>query len=100
KIADILHRRRIGTQSVRHDLLRPAMALQRLLQKPQSCRLVAGFRHIAFQNLAFMIDSTPQVVGLAIDLHVDLIRMPAPMAKATHPAYSLTADISREQWTK
>jgi hypothetical protein len=36
-------------------------------------------------------------MGFAIDLHIDLIDVPFPVAKTPHPAYALPANIGREQ---
>ena len=47
-----------------------------------------------------MIHGTPQIMGLAVDLHIDLIDMPLPMTKATHTANPLPPNISREHRTK
>ena len=55
---------------------------------------------VAFQYLALVIDGSPEVVGLAVDLHEHLIKVPTPMAKPTHRAHSLAADIGREHRAK
>lgn len=47
-----------------------------------------------------MIDGPPQVVGLTVDLHVDLVDVPAPVAKGAHAAHPLPADIGREHRPK
>ena len=39
-------------------------------------------------------------MSLAIDLHVDLINMPSPVAKATQPADPLTTDVGSEHRTE
>lgn len=72
------------------------MTLQRLPHQGQGRRLVTGLGDVAFQHLAFMIDRSPQVDHLAVQLHVHLIQMPSPMAKAAHPAGTLLADIAGE----
>ena len=41
-----------------------------------------------------MIDSTRQIVRLAVDFYEHLIKVSAPLAKAAHPAYPLLAKIS------
>jgi len=40
-----------------------------------------------------VIDSAPQVMGLAIDLHEALIDMPPPLSEALHPADPLAPDV-------
>jgi hypothetical protein len=54
----------------------------------------------ALEDLAFVIDGTPQVAHLAVHLHVHLVQVPAPLAKATHAAHPLPPDIGREQRTE
>lgn len=52
------------------------------------------------QDFTFVIYRTPQIVKFAIDLHIGLIEMPSPMATASHPVHSLSADVGREHRTK
>lgn len=73
------------------------MALERLLHERQSPLLVAGFRDIALEDLALMIDGAPEIYHLAIDLHVHFIEVPLPVAEAPHPVDPLSADIAREK---
>jgi hypothetical protein len=47
-----------------------------------------------------VVDRSPQVDHLAVELHVHLIKMPAPMAKAAHGRDTLPADVGREQRAK
>lgn len=76
------------------------MALQRLLHEPERCRLVAGLRDVALEDLALVIDGAPQIHHLAIELHEHLIKVPSPVAKAAHPRDSLALDFSREHRTE
>ena len=75
KIAQFLHRRRIGTQPVGDDLLGLAMPLQRLLQEPQSRRFVAFSGDVGFQDPIFVIDGTPEIVHLAVDVGYAALRV-------------------------
>ena len=43
-----------------------------------------------------MIHSPPEIVHLAVDLHVDLIEVPLPVAKAAHTADPLPTNIRGE----
>ena len=43
-----------------------------------------------------MVDSSPEIVGLAIDLHEDLIEMPLPLGDLSHVAGSTHPDLARE----
>ena len=45
-------------------------------------------------------DRAPEIMQLAVDLHVHLIEMPSPMGDAPHPADPLSSDVPCEQWPK
>jgi hypothetical protein len=45
-------------------------------------------------SLSFMIHPTPEVVHLSIDLHIHLIKVPAPVAKGPHQLHTLPADLT------
>ena len=47
-----------------------------------------------------MIDSGPKVHHLAVELHVHLVEMLAPVANAFHPAHPLSPDIARKHRTE
>lgn len=96
-VTQFAHRGRIGFRAVGDDRLGLAVALQRFAHEPQSRRFIAGFGNIAFQHLAFVIHCAPQVVHLAVDLYVDLIEVPPPVAEAPHAADPLAPDVCREQ---
>lgn len=81
-IAKIAHRSGIGSQPAGHDSFRFSMALQGSLHERQSCSFVTFLRNIALKNLAFVIDSTPQIVRLAVDFYEHLVKVPAPLATA------------------
>src|SRR6478735_451191 len=76
------------------------MALERLLHEGQGCCLVPRPGDVALEDLALLVDCSPQVDHLAVQLHVHLVEMPAPLAKASHPAHPLPANVGREQWPK
>ena len=97
-VTQFAHRSWIGLQAVGNDGFRSTMPLQRLLEEPQSGRFIAFPGDIAFEHLALVIDRAPQVMHLTVDLHINLVDVPLPVAKAAHPAYPLTSDISREHW--
>ena len=77
-IADLLHCRGIGAKPVGDDAPRLAIFLHDPLQKPQRRSLVPLRGDHRFQNLAFVIDSSPEIAELAVDLHKD-----PPNANAT-----------------
>ena len=58
------------------------MPLQRLLHEGQRRLLVPGLRDVAFENLTIVVDRSPEVDHLAVQLHVHLVQVPAPVAEA------------------
>ena len=54
-------------------------------------------RRTAFKHLAFLVDRAPQIDHLTIELGVNVIEMPAPLAEASHLANSLAPDVCGEQ---
>lgn len=56
------------------------MLLHCFLEEFQGGILVPRLCNEAFQHLAFVIDGTPKVVLLAIDLHEHLVQVPTPLA--------------------
>ncbi len=54
--------------------------------------LIACLCDVAFQNFVFMIDGPPKVVPLAVDLHENLVQMPAP-ATGFHAHNSAFSDL-------
>lgn len=100
EIAQVLRRRRVGAQPVDDDLLGRSVAFQRLLEEPKSGGFVPFSGDVVFEHLASVIDRAPQVVRLAIDLHVHLIKVPPSMAEPAHPANPLATNVGGEQWAK
>lgn len=76
------------------------MALQCPLNEGERGFLVAGLRDVALEDLTFLVDRPPQVDQLAIQLHVHLIKMPAPLPEPSHPAHPLSADVAGEHGTE
>ena len=94
-ISDLLHSGNVGPEPVGDDSPRCAGALHRISQEPQGRCFVTGFRNIAFEKLAFMIHSAPEVIGLAVDLHTDLVQVPPPLRDLGHIAGPPNADLAR-----
>jgi hypothetical protein len=68
----------VGSQCVRGDTLRMnAVSLQQLVQQSQGRTGTAALRNEHVQNLAFIVDCTPQPHALTADLHDPLIQVPA-----------------------
>src|ERR1035437_2700985 len=77
--ADLFHGRGIRAKAVGHDALRAAIFLHDALQKLQRRSLVPLRSDHGLQDLAFMIDGSPEIAALSIDLHENLIQMPVPL---------------------
>jgi hypothetical protein len=73
---------------------------ERLLHEAKSCVLVARLRDVAFEDLALLVDGSPEVHHLAVELHVHLVEMPSPVAEAPHPRHPLPADVAGEHRTE
>ena len=56
--------------------------------------LVPLRRDDRFQDLAFMVDSAPEIAELAVDLHERLIQMPPPLRMPAHVRYPPFSDLS------
>ena len=78
-IANDLRGGAIGPQFVGHDNLRLAVTLHGIPEEFQRCFAIPALCDIAFQHFTFVINSTPQVVRLAVDLHENLIQVPLPV---------------------
>ena len=61
------------------------MLLHCFLEEFQYSLLVSALGDEAFQDLAFVIYSAPEVVPLTIDLHEDLVEMPTPATRFHTP---------------
>src|SRR5208283_396956 len=90
----------IGAKPVGDDLPRLAVFLHDPLQKLQRRSLVPLRRDHRLQDLAFMVDSAPEIAELAVDLHEDFIQMPAPLRIAAHMRHLPLADLGGEHWAK
>ena len=51
-------------------------------QEPQHMLLLV--RIILYENFAFMIDRTPQIVSLPTDLYKNFVQVPLPLNSLTH----------------
>src|SRR5208282_4969025 len=78
-VADLSHRRRVSAKPVGHELPRSAVFLHDALEKLHRRRLVSLRSDDRFQDLAFMVDSAPEIAELSVDLHKHLVQMPSPL---------------------
>lgn len=47
-----------------------------------------------------MVNSAPEVIGLAVDLHEHLVQMPLPLRQELHPRPQLASEFGREHRAK
>ena len=47
-----------------------------------------------------MFHCPPQVVGLAVDLHEDLVQVPTPLGNSARSQSAPTSDLRGKHWTK
>jgi hypothetical protein len=90
----------VGVQAVGDDGTRATVPLERFLEEFQRRSRVPRLGDVGFQHLALVIDGTPEVVHLAVDLHVDLVEMPPPMREGAHMLTPFPADLASEHRPK
>ena len=78
-IANDLHGGAIGPQFVGHDNLRLDVTPHGFPEEFQRCFAILALRHIAFQQFSFVINCTPKLMRLAVDLHENLVQVPLPV---------------------
>ena len=76
------------------------MTLEPLFRECERSGFVAGSGDIGLKHFALVINSTPQVMHLAIELHVNLIEARPPMAKPAHRVHPLAANVAGENRTE
>ena len=79
RIADHSHRSPVGRKPVRDDRSRPAITLHRAFQKPECSPAIPPFRCKNLKHFPFVVNRTPQIVGLPVDPYEHLIKVPAPV---------------------
>ena len=68
------HRCAIGTQFVRYNNSRSAIAFHGISFEFQSGFAISVLTHITFPNFTFVINGSPEVMRLSIDLYEDLVQ--------------------------
>jgi hypothetical protein len=99
-VAEIAHRCTVGFEAVGNNPFGRSVALQRLFHEGESGSLIPAFCDVALEDLAFLFHRAPQVNHLAAQLHVHLIEVSLPMAKAAHMVDPLAADLAGEERAK
>jgi len=74
-IAERAHGSLAGSHTIGDDFLSPPMTFQGLLQKRQSSSFIPLSRHIALENLTFVIDGAPKVMLLSVDVGYAALRV-------------------------
>ncbi len=74
------------------------MSLECLLHKPKDGFFIPRFGDVTRENLAFVVDRTPEVHHLIVEVHVHLIKMPTPIAEATHAINAPATDFACKHW--
>ena len=94
-VADLFHRRGIRAKPVGATLSGwPYFFMMRL--RNFSAAALSRCRDDRLQDLAFMVDSAPEIAELAVDLHERLIQMPPPLRIPAHVRYPPFSDLSGE----
>ncbi len=57
---------------------------------------IPGLQDVGFQNLAFVVDSMPEALRETVDLHEDLVQVPAPLWQGAHPVKPSAPDLGGE----
>ena len=84
---EVLERSAGGAQLIRrHPLRREALLAEQLTHEPDSCALVSSALNQDLEDLAFMIDGTPQIHVLARDPDDHFIEMPSIARSRTAPS--------------
>ena len=99
-VSDLCHGGAIRTKPVSDRHSRSAGSFHRFLQKRKCGLPVAGFGDVSFQHLALVIDSAPEIMLHAINLHEDLIQVPLPLCVLAHVGCALRSDLPGEDWAK
>lgn len=72
------------------------MVFERRFYEAERLALVPGLRRVALEDLTLTVDRARQVDHLAVQLDVQLVDVPGPMAKASYPAHPLPPDLAGE----
>jgi hypothetical protein len=75
------------------------VALHGFLEELQGASRVPRFADEELQHLALVIDGPPKIMELAVDLHENLVNLPAPATEVSSLQPPL-ADIAREERAK
>ncbi len=94
--AEVSHGGTVGSEPVRCDRSRRSMAAKCLLHEGESCHFIAGFGDVALEYFALVIDRTPEIDHIAVQIDVHLVEMPTPVSDASHGLNPLASDVGGE----
>jgi hypothetical protein len=72
------------------------MTSKRFPEEFQRCFLIATLRDEALEHFTLVVDSAPEIVFHAVDLHENLVEMPSPMPEIPHRVDPAAADLGSE----
>jgi hypothetical protein len=98
--AHCLQRSAVTAKQVRHQRFGPTVPFHQFLEEFQRGLAVACIGHKPLQYFAFVIDSAPQVMCLALDLDENLVQLPSPVPTRPHPVHAFAPDFSRKPQAK
>jgi hypothetical protein len=80
--------------------IRVTMAIHGFPEEIQNGLAVTALRHRDFQDIPFLIGSSPNLVGATVDLHKDLVELPAPGGQGPHSLHACPPDLGSEHRAK
>ena len=89
-----------GSEPASCDSCARSVTRERHFHECERSGFVAGLGDIGLKHFALVINRPPQIVQLAIDLHVNLIEVSPPMARPAHRAHALAANVAGENRTE
>jgi hypothetical protein len=94
--ADFQKRGFVGRASVCDQNLRPPVPTHQFPQYFQCGKLVSSLRNDTLQDLAFVIESSPEVLTFTIDFQEDPVDMPLPSREGTQLLYPTAPNLGCE----
>ncbi len=83
----------VGSEAIRHDLFRTAMALHQFPEEFQCCGFVSALRDDSFEHFSVVINGTPEIMSLAIHFHKNLVHVPLPFRESAQLLDPLSPDL-------
>ena len=80
--------------------MRTSLPFHKLLKKYDRCLAISALGNIDFQHFVLMVDGSPNVICLAIDLYEDFVKMPFPVRIILRSTDPFLTNFAREQCAK